>query len=1151
MNFKFTISLFYFKKRLLKLIVRTFIFLCCTLAFAFGPKSGFSQNAKIVINKDKIMSVKQMFKLINKQTDYKFIYRHDFIKDIPKFSLKKGTIKTGDLLDRYLSPYGFSYSFTENNTVIVHKKPKNTTKPIEIQQQTVTGKIVDENGQPLAGASVIEKGTTNGTQADFDGNFSINVTSKNAILTVSYLGFLSQEVTIGDQDNITIALEEDVANLDEVVVVGYGTKTKGALTGATSTVKSEQFASRPQTEVVTSLQGAAPGLLVTRGSGDVGFENNNIQIRGITSRNDPGVLIVIDGIPQRQSDARALNSLNPQDIENLTILKDAQAAIYGARAAGGVIIVTTKKGKSGKPQFSYDTNVSIVAPVDSPRRTNLIQHMAMASEAFENDGNANHFFRDVNAVVSAPGFQLDNSVIPGPFGDTPTTWLGHTEWADVMWGTDIMHSHNLSVSGRTDKSNYYVSVGVLDQNSTLKFGKNSNLRYFTRVKYDYQVIDNILKLGTNISLEKQKIERPNEYNRMLGSISGAWSSMPLYTPGGNYYNFGGFTPPHAFAIDGGDDIFTNYRTRLQFSALFTPFKGFSINTDFSTNLDVQEYDFEQAVFQFHNYNENPSFRNRNNGNAFGSRYTRNTHQVSNVYATYDTSFGNHNINVVAGTSHEEVDDKQFAAWRRDVNEGLRVFGNGDPEQQFNSDSKSQYAISSYFGRLSYDFDKKYIVEANYRRDGSSRFAEEFRWGDFFGVSAGWVISKEAFLSNLNIFDNLKLRASYGQLGNQNNVGRFDHFSRIGILGELPFGNPTAPVRAQLTGEVPPLASQVRTWETVNAYNYALDFAILDSRLSGTIDYFFKNTTDILFGQDFPETLGIAPPTVNGGELEVKGIELTLNWQDKIGDFEYFINANYFDNTSEVTSLLDSQVVRQGFNALVEGYSAGSYFGLNYQGLITDQATLDEYKTIQGVPGNLRIGDAMFEDTDGDGIIEPGRVYEEGNPDSGDLIYLGNNNRRHNFFLSFGANYKGFDFSAQFQGVGAWKIEHTNSPLGGNWWVQPHAYQYNQTFNEADRPNATWPKLTSNGGIDGWNWRPSNAAYRLQDNPYVRLKNLQFGYTLPSNLVEKISLSKVRVYFSGNDLWEAHKLPQGSDPENFYRFVTPFNRQYSIGLNVTF
>lgn len=1014
------------------------------------------------------------------------------------------------------------------------------------QKVQITGTVTDEAGESMPGVTVIVKGTSQGTITDLRGNYEIAALPQNALI-FSFVGMKSQEVTVGSKSVINVKLEVDAVGIEEVVAIGYGAKSKASLTGAVDVVKSEQFESKPQTNVVNSLQGAVSGLLVTRGSGQVGREDTRIQLRGVTSRSDPGVLIVIDGIPQRSASASALNNMNPADIESVTVLKDAQASIYGARAAGGVILITTKRGKSGKPTIKYSGNYSWNIPGNILEKTNVIQHVDMFSEAWENDGINNHFFSYLkpfveNADLSKP------TIADGPFGDTPNIWLGHNDWMKSMWETAFMQTHNLSISGQSDKSNYLTSFGVLDQGSMLKWGDNSNKRYFLRLKYEFDVLDN-LKLSTNVSLERQKITEPSRYGTMLGAMGSAWTSMPELTDGGNFYNFGGFTAPNGWAALGGEQEELQYRTHSQFKVVYTPVKNLTVNGQYSTNLDINDASSIDKVFYFHLLDDT---RGNKSGasNSAGSAYERFTHNVANFFVDYQLDVNEHKLSAMVGASHEELDARGFNAWRNKlITEELNVMTTGDADEQYNDEFRYDWALQSVFSRVTYSFKNKYLLEGIIRYDGSSKFADGKRWGAFPGVSGGWVMSNESFLSGINnVLDYLKMRGSWGQLGNQANVGLYDHYAQIGIGGQYPMGNPDSPSKTQ-SAWLRGMTSENRSWETVDVKNIGIDFSTLDSRLSGNFDYFVKNTHDLLVNQEFPTVLGVTPPTVNGGKLKTWGWELGLNWSDKIKDFKYFVKVNLSDDKNEVISLEDSKIPGYGFNSFVEGYSAGSYFTFEYDGFVQNEDQLAEYKTIEGVPGNLRVGDAMYRDLDGDGKIEY-TLYKEGDPDSGDMTYVGNNSIRWQYSTNLGFSWKGIDFSAFLQGVGKWQVLNGIQPMGSAWWVQPWKFQYQQTYSDV-RTDALYPKLTVDGTISGWNYMNSDAPYKLYNNRYLRVKNIQLGYTLPSELTRRYSIDKMRIYFSGNDLFEFSNLPKGFDPERpFAVSYTPFTRFISFGVDLT-
>ncbi|MDO5979082.1 SusC/RagA family TonB-linked outer membrane protein [Flavivirga spongiicola] len=1130
--------------------MKTFILLFCTTVFSLTTENTYSQE-KVIINKDQLISVDHVFRIIQKQTKYAFIYPKGLFKDAPKVELKKGEITLGELLKLSITQNKLNFELTQDNVIVINEKRINAA----LNQQQITGVITTSDSVPLAGATIIEKGTKNGTQSDFDGAFNLTVTNANAILVFSYIGYVTQEIAVNGRTTFDITLQEDTAVLDEVIVVGYGTKTKATLTGAVTTVGAKNFEAKPAANIVNSIQGRIPGLLVVRNSGQLGNEGNAFEIRGETSRSSTGVLTIIDGIPQRSLGTGAIESINPEDIETFTVLKDAQAAIYGSRAAGGVILITTKKGKSSKPTVRYTSNLSINTVGNFLARTNVKQHFEMFNEAWVNDGVPNHFFAGIQDQVFAA--DLSNpQIIPGPFSDTPTLWTGHNEWMETMWGTSVWQNHNLSISGRGDRSNYYTSFQYLDQQSQLQYGANSNEKLAFRTRYDYEVIEDKLTIGANISMDQQTTMTPNRYGRMLGAMQSAWTSQPVTTPEGNFYHFGGFASPNGHAALGGENKLIRRNINLQFNAEFKPIKDLTINAQFATFKELDERKDLGRIYRFYLWDDTPSAWGSQR-NSISNEYGSTTHNTANLYATYKKNIKEHNFSLMVGTAHEEDFDNGFRAWRNDLSdENFPILDFGDPEEQFNSESGSHYAIKSLFSRLSYDYQGKYIFNATIRKDQSSRFASGFRDGYFPGASVGWIVTKEGFMENLNNSINyLKLRLSWGELGNQNNVGRFDHISRISKGGAPLFGPNGSPIQGN-SASIGTLADPNRTWETVEVRNIGVDFSFLNSRLSGSFDYFKKHTRDMLLSLVFPETLGINTVTVNGGELKSKGYELSLGWKDNIKDFNYSIKATLNNDTNEVTRLDDSRNISEGQNNFLEGHSTDTYYGFVFDGFFQTQAEADDYKAntasnFAGFP--FQPGDASYKDLDGDGELEF-TPYKEGDPESGDMVNLGDG-RRHNIFsLDLSFDYKGFDFSAFFQGVGKWNIYTNDSPVGSDWWNQPFAYTYNTTWSP-DRPNALRPRLSANGGIDFNNYQMhSNAPHRKINNAYVRLKNIQLGYTIPSAVMDNLGISKFRVYFSGVDLWELtnKNLPDGSDPERpFGSAFTPFVRSYSFGIDLTF
>tara|TARA_R110002049_G_scaffold245100_3_gene419078 strand:+ start:13434 stop:16613 length:3180 start_codon:yes stop_codon:yes gene_type:complete len=1034
---------------------------------------------------------------------------------------------------------------------LIEAKAKNK----EQQPREITGFVTDSEGTPLAGANVLEKGTTNGIQTDFDGNFSILVAPENTTLIISYIGFSTKEISINSESNYTIALEENASGLDEVVVVGYGTKTKGELTGSVFKLDKKQLESKPQSNVFESLQGAIPGLqIVNGGGGKVGTDVPFIRLRGISSTtgDGAGILIVIDGIVQPENNGSALNQLNPDDIANITVLKDAQAAIYGARAAGGVLLVTTKKGTSSKPVIEYSTNVSVNTVGEHPKRVNLGQHFDMHLEAHANDGIQNHFYSYIAPYLEDIKNGTGPAIIPGPFTDTPYMSTKSIDWVGYMYQTAIMKKHQLSVSGRTDKSNYYASAGFLDQPGNFRFGENTNKRYFARVKYQFDISDK-LSISTNLSMERQNITLPIGYDSAVSNSFGVWPSHLIRTPEGNYANFGGFQSPIAHAEALGDDERVSYRQNIQAGLDWKPLIGVTLHADIATNIDNNKNFYQRNIVQLYDWDDEPR-QKINTVSSAGSSHSLTEHDVANLTASYLGNFGDHAVTVLLGAAHEELHYESFGVARKNlITEELPSFAQGADEDGLPTEVKNGWVIDSYFATLSYNFKKKYLLDFNFRRDGSSRFAPENRWGNFWGVSGAWVISDEGIMNATKGFiNNLKLRVSKGSLGNQNNVGLFDFLPKIALGGTYLFGDPDSPIRTN-SAFIPALASPSTTWETVSIGNVGLDFSLFDYAISGSFDYFKKDISDLLITQEFPTTIGISTPLVNGGALTVKGWELALNWNGRIGeDFNFRIGGVLSDDSNEITTL-DNKIPADGLNTFVEGYNTNTAFSLRYDGLIQNQEELDAYVALDGTSNNLRIGDAKFKDLDGDGEIEPGKLFTEiGDEESGDMVAIGDAEQHWAYSFTLGADYKGFDFSMFFQGVGKWNIFDSDKPSNSAWWAPSWEHLYGQTWTP-DNTDALHPRLTTNGAIDGNNYRNSDAPYKWINNKYLRLKNLQMGYTFPSDVLHKIQLADLRIYLSGSNLMTFTGLKGNQDPEFPIArgLVTPLYKSYSLGLNISF
>lgn len=1030
--------------------------------------------------------------------------------------------------------------------------------PLWAQQKVVHGVVEDLEGNPMPGVSVTIEGTTIGTITDVDGKYEIT-TQDGKKLVFSFVGMKSEKVEVGKKSVINIRLKEDAVMLQEVVAIGYGTKTRATTTGAVDLVNSDKLMNRPVTNTAELLQGVVPGMEIRRtNQGKVGEEGYSIQVRGVTSRSDPGILVVVDGIPYKDNNADALNKINPQDIENITILKDAQAAIYGARAAGGVLLVTTKKGKSEKPTINYTGNFTFNTPASVPQKVNVLQHIEMMGELYANDGITNHFFTHLLPYVETADIYSKNpQVVKGPFGDTPDLVLGWHDWWDEMYGTAFDHSHNLSISGGSEKSNYYASIGYLDQGSMFNYGEHNNKKYWGRFKYEYNV-NKYIKLRSNVYVGRKKVTEPYNIDHLAWLTYWTWNCQPTYNPQGEYYASGGFGNPIAYAQHTGNKWKTYYSYYTQLGFDITPIKNLTITGDMSLNYDITDEKYYRKRHQTYHWDGSLNYDVidywEGGKTKTESLYGRNEHIVTSLHANYNFNITDkHMFNAMFGASHEELDSRGFNAYRYNlITDELPILGLGDAEQQYNDEYSNAWAITSIFGRLSYNWDNRVFVEATYRNDGSSKFAKGHKWEDFWGVSGSWIISNENFFTPAkNYLNNLKIRLSWGQLGNQAGIGLYDHYQYIFVGGQYPFGDSNNPLKvpnASLGG----MPAVDRTWETIETYNAGVDFGLLNNRLNGTFDYFIKDNKNMFYAEEFPTILGTSAPSINGAHVRTNGWELTLNWKDKIGKVGYRLGVSLSDNKTKVVSLSDSRNPGHGLNAFVEGYPTNAFFIYEFDGFIKDEADLADYKSKMkgGIPTNLRVGDAKYVDKDGDGILEP-TLYKEGDSNSGDIVYKGTHNQRYLYGINLGLDWKGIDFSAFLQGVGKWNCINGTYAGGGEVWKQSSKYFYHNTWS-TDRPNAEYPRLTQDGGIQGNNYMWSTAPYKYFNNRYLRLKEVQIGYTFPTKLTKKFGVENLRIYATGMNLFEWDNLPDGFDPEAPYNEnLIPFSRTYSIGVNVQF
>lgn len=1007
----------------------------------------------------------------------------------------------------------------------------------------ITGKVTDTNGEPIIGANVSTKGTTLGTITDMNGSFLLDVPSET-VISISYIGYLTQEVKVKQQTSLNIVLKEDTQALEEVVVVGYGTVKRANLGGAVATADAKAFEARPVQNAVTALQGEVPGLTITRSGGGAPGAETTMKIRDVSSINGGTPLVLIDGA---EGD---INLINPSDIENVSVLKDGTAAIYGARASDGVVLITTKSGKRNqKTTVSFDAYYSVKTPALLKKTASLLQHAEMALEITDGSFPIEYTKEDLE-LIRQNSDQILTGVEWGRWGNIYPKFFKNQDWNDMVIGNGNMQNYNVNISGGGERYSYLVSLGHQREEGLPKFGKDLNKRYFVRAKSSIEIFKN-LTYDLNLAYEASN----RDYSSGLTEGQNIWeliyktrSWTPLRNPAGNFYTFEGFDNPAQVLEEGGMANKTTGNVTVNNQLRWNVIDGL----DLVGQAVIRKYDFDENVTNKIVYSRNwedVNHRTARTPNNAERRYSKTLSKNFTLYADYKKNFNDlHDLSVMVGTSHESQNYDKFTAKRInfDQQENMSLQLGGSENQSAWSEGNA-WTINSFFSRVNYTFKNRYIIEGTLRADGSSRFDPDHRWGYFPGVNAAWRLGEEGFMKNLNLFDDLKVRASYGEMGNQSGIGLYDYIQLISLSSDYyPFGGGTKGQMAK-SGNI---VSTSRTWETIQTTNIGLDFATLKNRLYGSFDYFWKENKNMLIPKTYPSMLGADAPSTNSGHLSIRGWEVALGWRDQINDFSYSVRFNLSDARNQVVERVGSNLIKLGLNETPTDYPLNSFFGYEFDGIIQNEQELKDYIARfpnGGIPGDLSVGDAKYKDLDGDGKLS---VLGDGKEGSGDVKYLGDKNPRYNFGMNLSAAYKGFDFSAFIQGVGrrTMFLEGEASKPMAEAWFQSAAYWYGKTWT-AERTDAQYPAITSTSKR-GYNYYYStNTKHNVG---YARLKNLQLGYTIPSSVTAKIGLQKLRVYFSGEDLFEIHNTPGGWDPEEDGQITSyPFARNYSFGVNVVF
>ena len=993
------------------------------------------------------------------------------------------------------------------------------------------------------------------------GKYTLKLPNNNATLVVSFIGYLKQEIAVGGRSTVDLALEVDTKALEEVVVVGYGVQEKVNLTGAVGTADSKRLMNRPIANAGEGLQGVIPNLNVNVRNGDPAAAVT-FNIRGYESINGGAPLVLVDNVPMD------LNRINPNDIESISVLKDASAAaVYGARAAFGVVLVTTKSGKSGKVTVNFGTQTSLAKP---------IFNMDVVTDPYEFVQARN----EANIRTSGvPTYDADMVAGTKAYSENPTTapqwkvvngalrYYGFNNYQDqIMTDYAPTNQSDLSVSGGSDKSKFFVSLGYFSKDGYLKeSAKNEKFkRYNILVKADFKV-NNWLSLDEKVVFNSENSDKPHFYNwdvnintlaRVPPIMPVQFPDLPFYvTQGdrdkyapyiGKYFGGTNFFP---YLKDGGRTTYTNNDIWLTQGVTLTPLKGLKIRSDFSYNIFNRMYQDVQSKIEI--VDANLLAANLISNGFSGDDWIRtennyNQYYVFNAFAEYKLPLPvNHNVTAMVGFNQERGQNRYSGAQARGLITPLVTDLNATTGVQQTFGSKSHVALRGVFYRLNYNFRERYLIELNGRYDGTSRFPQDSRFGFFPSFSAGWRISNENFMAGTSKWlDNLKLRASYGTLGNQllgNNF--YPYVSTMGI-GQSPyiFGTGAIPI-VTAAG----LVSPSLTWETVVSKNIGLDFTMLKGRLDASFDLFTRDTKDMLMNVTYPAILGTNAPQQNAADLRTKGWELSATWRDRIKkDWSYDVTLALSDWTAEITKFNNPTGAINNYRV---GQQLGEIWGFETVGIFQTADDVAKAPKQTNIGNNWRAGDIQYADINGDGNITLGNNTIS-NP--GDRKIIGNSTPRYTFGINSGISYKNFRLGLFFQGIG--KKDHW--PTSDNWtWFFPfnaghvEKYYITDTWREDNR-DAYFPAahISTN---DKKNVQVQSRY--LQSAAYIRLKNITFSYDLPQDILKKVGMGRAQVFATGMNLWEYTKMRKPLDPESIQSAAIeyPMQRIMTLGLNVSF
>lgn len=1122
-----------------------------------------AQDAKVTVSLKKA-PIKELFASIEKQTPYRFSYRDADIVGKGNITVSAQKQSVIALLKSVLPAQKLQYNMNGNKIIIT---PLQQPTAPDGKKVRTSGIVKDSNGEALIGVTITVDGMAGkGTITDIDGKFVLDQVPEDAHIQISYIGYQSQDLSAKTGPNAVIVLHEDAKVLDEVVVVGFGSQKKVNLTGAVATVSSDVFEGRPVQNATMALQGAVPGLNIAKGTGKMD-DAPSISIRGkatIGEGSNGSPLVLIDGM---QGD---LNMINPQDIENISVLKDAAASsIYGSRAPFGVILVTTKSGKSDKLMVNYNNSLRWSTPTRRPYVVDSYRFATYFNDAAINAKQTGHFSPErMQRIRDYMDGKITTVNIPNP--SNPAIWAdgydngnANIDWYDEFYNkSSFAQEHTASVSGGTDKIQVYASMNYLGSNGLIKVSKDTYDRYATNLKVNTQLTD-YLDLSYNMKYSRSDYDRPSNIGFLDKLGYQTWPTLPAYDDNGYLFN----APSPLMPIrEGGRDKTRKDLVTQQLRAKITPLKGWDIVGELNYAIDRTRNHWDIQQYANHNV-AGEIIPVSDNTEVYEKSYS-NDYLNINVHTTYVKELENgHHFKVMAGFQSENSKDNGFSASRNGIMvPGMDVIditngtdGNGKITPPGVSGYRSEWGVIGFFGRLNYNYKERYLAEVNVRHDGSSRFRSEKRWKTFPSVSLGWNVARESFWENyVNYVNTLKIRGSYGILGNQNTSSLYPTYITMPV-GTANGGWIIDGVK-QNTANAPGLISSMLTWEMVKSFNIGFDADFLNNRLNASFDWYQRDTEDMVGpAPELPLILGVKVPTTNNTNLRTRGWEVNIKWRDNIGkDFSYDIGFNLSDDQ---TTIMDYPNKDFDLAKYYTGQKVGQIWGYETIGIAKTQEEMDAHIATLPNGGQNPIGkewgpgDIMYKDLNGDGVINSGSNTLD---DHGDRKVIGNSAPRFRFGLNLGATWKGLDMSLLFQGVmkrdyweGSWNFWGFGDDLWRSTAYEEHMDYFRNDPNHymGENLNAYYPRP-----FMGSDKNHKTQTRYLQNGAYIRLKNMQLGYTLPKSILKNVGISKLRVFASGENLWTGTKLNKIFDPEALGygngSIGYPLSRTFSAGVSIT-